>query len=80
MRRHRTTVKRKNTMQFQQDSVNPPRARSNAREDMITAAESRAAFWKYPTHSAWTVYVTLGKKDVPVHKSAEGEYTIGKID
>lgn len=63
-----------------QNAVNPPRARSNNREDMIIAAESRAAFWKYPPNSAWTVYVTLGKKDVPVHKAANGEYTIGKID
>ena len=47
---------------------------------MITAAESRATFWKYPPGSAWTVYVTIGKKDVPVHKSAEGEYTLGKIN
>jgi hypothetical protein len=63
-----------------QSPVRPPLARSNAREDMIAAANDRAAFWKYAPEGPWTVYVTIGKKDVPVHKSEHGEYTIGKID
>lgn len=62
------------------DLPRPTIARSSNRADMIAAAEERAAFWKYPADGPWTVYVTLGKKDIPVYKSGPDEYQIGKTD
>lgn len=55
-----------------QSSVKFPIARSGNDNDIIAAAESRAEFWRYPENGPWTVYVTVGKHEVAVHKSSEG--------
>ena len=59
-------------MQFQTYTI----SRSSHDNDIISAAEQRAAFWGYPSNGPWTVYVKVGKREVAVKRDNDGVTTI----
>ena len=50
-------------------------SRSSSDNDIISAAEQRAAFWG-STNGPWTVRMKVGNRDVKVKRDSEGVTTI----
>ena len=73
-----TTTPSETNLMHTQNHANYPHARSASEQDIFAAAESRAKFWRYRPQGPWTVYVTVGKRTVTVHKDSEGNLSIAR--
>lgn len=62
----------------EQTTSKPIVSASSAEHDILAAAKSRAAFWKYPAGASWTVSVSLpgGRRDVEVRYDGDGRYEV----